>query len=180
MNQIYLGSGAYGVAAASLEYFDKSIKDLSYAEAALLAALPKAPSRYNPYRDIKLAKFRRNLVLKNLFENDYIDLSLYQDLQKEKIKLDKSKKVYLEDAQYFIEDVRKSVIETYTYDKVYKQGFNINTPINLELQKIATKALRDGLISYDKRKGWRGPLTNKKYTTEWKNNLEKFKLEKIN
>ena len=64
LNQIYLGSGSYGVAAASLEYFDKSIKELDYAEAALLAALPKAPSKYNPYRDIKLAEFRRNLVFK--------------------------------------------------------------------------------------------------------------------
>ena len=74
LNQIYLGSGAYGVAAASLEYFDKSIKDLGYAEAALLAALPKAPSKYNPYRNKELAKFRRDLVLKNLFENDFLDL----------------------------------------------------------------------------------------------------------
>ena len=73
LNQIYLGSGAYGVAAASLEYFDKSIKELNYAEAALLAALPKAPSKYNPYRNIELAKFRRNLVLKNLLENNFID-----------------------------------------------------------------------------------------------------------
>jgi penicillin-binding protein 1A len=177
LNQIYLGSGAYGVAAASLEYFDKSIKDLNYAEAALLAALPKAPSRYNPYRDIVLAKFRRNLVLKNLLDNKYIELKLYQKLQNEKINLNKSKKVYLEDAQYYIEDVRKNVIETFTYDKVYKQGFNINIPINLELQKIATQTLREGLISYDKRKGWRGPLTNKKYNKNWKNNLEKFNLE---
>jgi Membrane carboxypeptidase/penicillin-binding protein len=67
LNQIYLGSGAYGVAAASLRYFDKSIKNLDYAEAALLAALPKAPSKYNPYQNIELAKFRRDLVLKNLF-----------------------------------------------------------------------------------------------------------------
>ena len=72
-NQIYLGGGSYGVAAASLEYFDKSIKDLDYAESALLAALPKAPSRYNPYRDIELAKFRRDLVLKNLYDNNYIN-----------------------------------------------------------------------------------------------------------
>ena len=86
LNQIYLGSGAYGVAAASLEYFDKSIKDLNYAEAALLAALPKAPSKYNPYRDIELAKFRRNLVLKNLFENNYIDSKLYNTFIAEKIK----------------------------------------------------------------------------------------------
>ncbi len=178
LNQIYLGSGAYGVAAASLEYFDKSIKDLSYAEAALLAALPKAPSRYNPYRDIELATFRRNLVLKNLFDNNYIDSRLYKKLQNEKINLIKSKKVYLEDSQYYIEDVRKSVIKIFTYDKVYKQGFNINTPINLELQKIATQTLREGLISYDKRKGWRGPLFNKDYTKNWYADLKKLKLEK--
>ena len=177
LNQIYLGSGAYGVAAASLEYFDKSIKDLNYAEAALLAALPKAPSKYNPYRNIKLSIFRRNLVLKNLLDNEYIDLKLYQKLQNEKINLNKSKKVFLEDVQYYIEDVRKNVIDTFTYDKVYKQGFNINTPINLELQKIATQTLRNGLISYDKRKGWRGALTNKKYSKNWNDNLKKFNLE---
>ena len=178
LNQIYLGSGAYGVAAASLEYFDKSIKDLNYAEAALLAALPKAPSRYNPYKDIELAKFRRNLVLKNLFDNDYIDEKTYQEIKREKITLNKSEKIFLEDAQYYIEDIRKNIIETLTYDKVYKQGFNINTPINLKLQKIATMTLRDGLISYDKRKGWRGSLANKKYTNDWFDDLKKFNLEK--
>ena len=72
LNQIYLGGGAYGVASASLEYFDKPISELNYDEAALLAALPKAPSRYNPYKNIVLAKFRRDLVLKNLYENNYI------------------------------------------------------------------------------------------------------------
>ena len=178
LNQIYLGSGAYGVAAASLEYFDKSIRDLDYAEAALLAALPKAPSRYNPYRDVELAKFRRNLVLKNLLDNEYINNQQYQKFQNEKINLNKNKKIFLEDAQYYIEDVRKSVIEILTYDKVYKQGFNINTPINLKLQKIATETLRDGLILYDQRKGWRGALINKKYTKDWNNKLNKFKLEK--
>ena len=177
LNQIYLGSGAYGVAAASLEYFDKSIKDLNYSEAALLAALPKAPSRYNPYRDPDVAKFRRNLVLKNLLDNNYLNSEWYEKLTKEEIILKKNKKIYLEDAQYFIEDVRKSVIETLSYDKVYKQGFNINTPIDLNLQTIATKSLRDGLIAYDKRKGWRGPLTNKIYNSEWKKDLEKYKLE---
>ena len=177
LNQIYLGSGAYGVAAASLEYFDKSIRDLNYSEAALLAALPKAPSRYNPYKDLEVAKFRRNLVLKNLLENNYLTLEWYEKLTNEEIILKKNKKIYLEDAQYFIEDVRKSVIETLSYDKVYKQGFNINTPIDLNLQTIATKSLRDGLIAYDKRKGWRGPLTNKIYNSEWKKDLEKYKLE---
>ncbi len=178
LNQIYLGSGAYGVAAASLEYFDKSIKELNYAEAALLAALPKAPSKYNPYRNVELAKFRRNLVLKNLFDNDFIDLNKYESLKKKEIDLKKTKKVYLEDAQYFIEDVRKNIIEKLSYEKVYKQGFNINTPINLELQKIATKSLRDGLINYDKRKGWHGVLANKKINSNWRKELKKYELEK--
>ena len=179
LNQIYLGGGAYGVAAASLEYFDKSIKDLNYEESALLAALPKAPSKYNPYRNIKLAKFRRDLVLKNLQENGYIDNQTYENIKDKKIILNKKKKVFLEDAQYFIEDVRKKIIEDLSYDRVYKQGFNINTPIDLELQKIATNSLREGLISYDKRKGWRGSLTNiKKYKKDWYKDLEKYKLEK--
>ena len=177
LNQIYLGSGAYGVAAASLEYFDKSIKDLNYSEAALLAALPKAPSRYNPYRDPDVAKFRRNLVLKNLLENNYLTSEWYEKLKNEEIRLKKKEKVYLEDTQYYIEDIRKKVIENLSYDKVYKQGLNINTPIDLELQSIATKSLRDGLIAYDRRKGWRGPLTNKVYSSEWYENLKHFNLE---
>ena len=178
LNQIYLGSGAYGIAAASLEYFDKSIRDVNYLEAALLAALPKAPSRYNPYKDIEVAKFRRNLVLKNLLDNNYITSEWYEKIKNKEIILSKNKKIYLEDAQYFIEDVRKNVIKNFTYDKVYKQGFNINTPINLEFQKIATNSLRNGLISYDQRKGWRGPLTSKIYKSNWNKDLKKFNLEK--
>ena len=178
LNQIYLGSGAYGVAAASLEYFDKSIKELNYAEAALLAALPKAPSKYNPHKNLKLAKFRRDLVLKNLLDNEFIDNKKYINLKNQKINLKKNKKVFLEDAQYYIEDVRKSIINKLSYEKVYKQGFNINTPIDLELQNIATKSLREGLILYDKRKGWRGSLSNKTYKKKWYQNLEKFELEK--
>ncbi len=178
LNQIYLGSGAYGVAAASLEYFDKSIKELNYVEAALLAALPKAPSKYNPYRNIELAKFRRDLVLKNLFDNKFVNQKEYEDLKSQNIKLKKTKKIFLEDAQYYIEDVRKSIIETLSYNKIYKQGFNINTPIDLELQKIATVSLREGLIEYDKRKGWRGPLLNKTYVDEWYKDLKDYDLEK--
>ena len=177
LNQIYLGSGAYGVAAASLEYFDKSIKELDYNEAALLAALPKAPSRYNPYRDVELAKFRRNLVLRNLLDNNFIDSKEYEILKNKEIVLKKTKKVFLEDAQYYIEDVRKNIIEKLSYEKVYKQGFNINTPINLDLQKIATDSLRNGLIAYDKRKGWHGVLKNKKYNSNWSENLDEYELE---
>ena len=178
LNQIYLGSGAYGVAAASLEYFDKSIKELNYIEAAMLAALPKAPSKYNPYRNTELAKFRRDLVLKNLFENNFINFTEYNDFKSQKIELNKPKKVFLEDAQYYIEDVRKKVIETLSYEKVYKQGFNINTPINLKLQKIATESLREGLVDYDRRKGWRGPINNKKLNNKWTENLDEYEIEK--
>ncbi len=178
LNQIYLGSGAYGVAAASLEYFDKSIKELNFSEAALLAALPKAPSKYNPFRNKELAKYRRNLVLKNLLDNDYISVNEHDDYKKLDIRLKKNKKVYLEDSQYYIEDVRKNIIEKLSYEKVYKQGFNINTPINLELQKIATDSLREGLVLYDKRKGWRGPVTNKRFSEDWFKDLDDYRLEK--
>ena len=178
LNQIYLGSGAYGVAAASLEYFDKSIKELNYAEAALLAALPKAPSKYNPYNNLDLAKFRRDLVLKNLKQNGFLSLEKYDEYKNQNIKLKKKKKIYLEDAQYYIEDVRKNIIDKLTYEKVYKQGYNINTPINLNLQKIATESLRNGLIAYDQRKGWRGPITNINYDDNWHKSInKKYKLE---
>ena len=178
LNQIYLGQGTYGVASASLEYFDKPINELNYTEAALLAALPKAPSRYNPYKNIELAKFRRDLVLQNLFENNYINKNDYKKFLKKEIVLKKRKKIFLEDANYYVEDIRKNVVEKFGFEKVYKRGLNINTPINLEIQKRATQALRDGLISYDRRKGWRGSLLNKKISDKWATGLDKFRLEK--
>ena len=178
LNQIYLGEGAYGVASASLEYFDKPISQLSYDEAALLAALPKAPSRYNPYKNIKLAKFRRDLVLKNLFENKYINEKNYKEFINNKINLKKRKKTFTEDTSYYVEDIRKDVVNKLGFNKVYKQGLNISTPINLDLQKIAIKSLREGLISYDRRKGWRGPLSNTRNFNNWNNKLDKYKLEK--
>jgi penicillin-binding protein 1A len=178
LNQIYLGGGAYGVASASLEYFDKPISELNYDEAALLAALPKAPSRYNPYRDIVLAKFRRDLVLKNLYENNYISKTEYEKFINIEIILKKRKKTFTEDTSYYVEDIRKDVVDQLGFDKVYKQGLNISTPINLSLQKIAIESLREGLISYDKRKGWRGALLRKKNSNNWKDNLDKYRLEK--
>ena len=178
LNQIYLGQGAYGIASASLRYFDKPISKLDYAEASLLAALPKAPSKYNPFKNIDLAKRRRDLVIKNLYDNSYIGYKKYKKLLNTKIILKKRKKIYLEDARYYVEDVRKFIVEKYGFDRVYKQGFNIKTPINLDIQTIATQSLRDGLIQYDKRKGWRGPLLNKKDTNNWNNDLKKYHLEK--
>ena len=178
LNQIYLGEGTYGIASASLEFFDKPISDLNYDEAALLAALPKAPSRYNPYKNIELAQFRRDLVLKNLLENGYINKKKYDKFINTKIILKKTIKIFSEDVKYYVEDIRKDVIDKLGYDKVYRQGLNINTPINLKLQKIATQSLRDGLISYDKRMGWRGPIQKKKNINNWTKGLENFRLEK--
>ena len=180
LNQIYLGEGAYGVASASLEYFDKPINELNYPEAALLAALPKAPSKYNPYKDIKRAKFRRNIVLNNLLSNNYINKNNHKKFINDKVVLKKRKKIYLEDTRYYVEDIRKNIVDQFGFDRVYKQGFNIKTPLNLNLQNIATQVLRKGLITYDKRKRWRGSLVNKKISQNWEKDksLEKFKLEK--
>ncbi len=178
LNQIYLGEGSYGIASASLRYFNKPISELSYGEAALLAALPKAPSKYNPYKNKELAKFRRNLVLNNLLDNGFIDQKKHSKLINSKIKLEKRKRIYLEDSRYYVEDVRKDVIDKYGYDKVYEQGFNIKTPLDLELQKIATQSLRNGLQKFDKRKGWRGPLSNIKKYKNWKKDLKDLNLEK--
>ena len=187
LNQIYLGQGSYGIAAASLEYFDKSVDELNYEEAALLAALPKAPSRYNPYKNETIAKFRRDLVLKNLLENKYINKTKFTDLKNKKIILKKRKKIFLEDSRYYVEEVRKDIIEQIGYDKVYKEGLNIKTPLNLTLQEIASSVLRDGIENYDKRKGWRGPiknvsLSNNNWKNSIKNNLEKkigWKIAKV-
>ena len=178
LNQIYLGQGSYGIAAASLEYFDKSIDELNYEEAALLAALPKAPSRYNPYKNEKVAKFRRDLVLKNLLENKYINNMQFAELRDKKIILKKRKKIFLEDSRYYVEEVRKDIIDKLSYDKVYKDGLNIKTPLNLDLQEIASNVLRNGIENYDRRKGWRGSnkninLSNNNWKSLINDNLEK-------
>ena len=177
LNQIYLGEGSYGIASASLRYFNKPIGELNYAESALLAALPKAPSKYNPYKNKELATYRRNLVLKNIYENNYISKDKYKEFINSEIILKKRKRIFLEDTRYFVEEIRKKIIRDYGYDKVHKQGFNIKTPINLEIQNLAAVSLRKGLLEYDKRKGWRGPLENRKYK-DWYKNLDKYQFEK--
>ena len=177
LNQIYLGQGTYGVAAASLEYFDKSVKDLNYEEAALLAALPKAPSKYNPYKSIKKAEYRRNIVLKNLYENSYINKIEYEKFKKKEIKTKKRKIELLEEANFYSEEVRRIVNDKYGYDDLYKGGLSIRTPLNSIYQIEALKALREGLEEYDKRHGWRKPIMNLN-TLEWKKNVKKLSLDK--
>ena len=177
LNQIYLGQGTYGIAAASLEYFDKAVNDLDYAEAALLAALPKAPSKYNPYKSIEKAKIRRDVVLKNLYENSYINKEKYKKLKKTKIITKKRKIKLLEEANFYTEEVRRSINSNYGYDELYKGGLSIRTPLNSDYQIKALQALREGLQEYDKRHGWRGPITNLK-NADWQNNVEKFAPDK--
>jgi len=173
LNQIYLGQGTYGIAAASLEYFDKAVNDLNYEEAALLAALPKAPSKYNPYKSIKKAKSRRDIVLKNLYENSYINAEEYKKFKKTEIKTKKRKIKLLEEANFYTEEVRRSINKSYGYNELYKGGLSIRTPLNSDYQVKALKALREGLEEYDKRHGWRGPITNLR-KTDWQNYIEKF------
>jgi len=173
LNQIYLGEGTYGVAAASLEYFDKAISDLGYEETALLAALPKAPSKYNPYKSIERAKARRNVILKNLYDNSYINNIEYEDLKNKEIKTKKRKIELLEEANFYSEEVRRLVSDTYGYDDLYKGGLSIRTPLNSNYQIEAVNALRDGLEEYDRRHGWRGPITNIN-ELDWQNNIQEF------
>ena len=171
LNQIYLGQGTYGVAAASLEYFDKPVRDLGYEEAALLAALPKAPSKYNPYKSVKKAKLRRDFVLKNLYENSYIDETQYNELKNKKIITKKRKIELLEEANFYSEEVRRIVSNNYGYDELYKGGLSIRTPLNSFYQVEAVKALREGLEEYDKRYSWRGPIKNIK-EDDWQSKIE--------
>ena len=177
LNQIYLGQGAYGIAAASLEYFDKSIKELNYAEAALLAALPKAPSKYNPYKFPELAKFRRNLVLENLEENKFISKKELIRLKKLKLKLKKRKIEIVNEANSYTEEVRRIVKNIYGFEKLYSQGLSISTPLKINYQIQALKSLRKGIEDYDRRKGWRGAITNKIKNKNWQKKISQYKLD---
>ena len=177
LNQIYLGEGTYGIAAASLEYFDKAVSDLSYNESALLAALPRAPSKYNPYKSKKKAKSRRNIVLKNLYENSYIKKNQYDNFIKKEIKLKKRKIDLLEEANFYSEEVRRIISDKYGYDQLYKGGLSIRTPLNSYFQIEALNALRIGLETYDRRHGWRGPITNIE-KQNWTDSVKEYKADK--
>ena len=177
LNQIYLGQGTYGIAAASLEFFNKSIKELNYSEAALLAALPKAPSKYNPYKYPEIAKFRRNLVLENLEENKFITKKELKNLKSTELKLKKRKIKILNEANSYTEEVRRTVKKIYGFEKLYSQGLSISTPLKINYQIQALKSLRKGIEDYDRRRGWRGPITNKIENKNWRSKITKFKLD---
>ena len=177
LNQIYLGQGTYGIAAASLEYFNKSIKELTYPDAALLAALPKAPSKYNPYKFADLGKFRRNLVLKNLEENNFISKKQLKKFTNSPLNLKKRKIEIINEANSYTEEVRRSVKENYGFEKLYSQGLSIRTPLNINYQIHAINSLRKGIEEYDQRRGWRGPLANKLKNKNWEKKLKNIKLD---
>ena len=177
LNQIYLGQGTYGIAAASLEYFDKSIKELEYSEVALLAALPKAPSKYNPYRYPELAKFRRNLVLKNLEENKFISKKELKNFEESKLKLKRRKIEIVNEANSYTEEVRRTVKNIYGFEKLYSQGLSISTPLKINYQIQALKSLRKGIENYDRRRGWRGPITNKVKNKNWQSKVSQYKID---
>ena len=177
LNQIYLGQGTYGIAAASLEYFDKSVKNLNYADAALLAALPKAPSKYDPFKHYDVAKFRRNLVLRNLEENNYINKKQLNNFKNSSIKLKRRKIEIVNEANSFTEEVRRSIKEKYGFKKLYSEGLSIRTPLNVKYQIQAINSLRKGIQSYDKRHGWRGAITNKIEDSNWEKKVKNFKID---
>ncbi len=177
LNQIYLGQGTYGIAAASLEYFDKSVKDLTYNEAALLAALPKAPSRYDPFKYPEVAKFRRNLVLQNLEDNNYISKEQLSEFKKSKIILKRRKIEILNEANSYTEEVRRSIKEQYGFKTLYSEGLSIRTPLDINYQIQAIISLRNGIEAYDRRRGWRGAITNKLQNSNWKQKVENLKID---
>ena len=177
LNEIYLGQGTYGVASASLEYFNKSVKELNYNEAALLAALPKAPSKYNPYKSTKLAKVRRDLVLKNLKENGYISNKELKKFSDKKIILNKRKISLIKEARSYTEEVRRIVSTDYGFKKLYSEGLSISTPLSGNYQIEALKALRFGIEEYDKRQGWRGPITNIFKNENWMNLIKNLPID---
>ena len=149
LNEIYLGERSYGIASASMTYFDKSIMDINISEASLLAALPKAPSKYNPYKNYATVEKRKNWVLKRMFENGLISKKQLKQSLNYKIKLRKKKLAIDMTPAYFVEEIRKNLIERYGEKKIYKQGFYIKTSLDKKIQKVATSSLNTHLIMYE-------------------------------
>ena len=183
LNEIYLGERSYGIASASMTYFDKSIKDINYSEAALLAALPKAPSKYNPYRNFSEVKGRKNWVLNRMYENGFISKDELKLSLNEKIIL-KKRNLYIDRSPaFFVEEVRKNLIDKYGEKKLYRQGLFIKTSLDKKIQKIVSSALNKNLLLYSKRHGWTGPLyqnyTLDKFYKLQKSGIHKFKDFKL-
>jgi len=159
LNDIYLGFRSYGVAAASLNYFNKSVNDLNLGEIAFLASLPKAPNNYNPEKNYAKALERRNWVIDRMYQNGFIS-SNDLNFKDKPIEIITNKNNVFVGANYFYEEIRKKLFLNYGVETLYSEGLIIKTSLNSNLQSLAEKSLINGLINYDKKQGWRGPIVN--------------------
>ncbi|MFI5031433.1 MAG: penicillin-binding protein 1A [Reyranellales bacterium] len=157
LNEIYLGGGNYGVASAALNYFDASLGQLTLSEIAYLAALPKAPNSYSLRRHEKEAYARRDYVLGRMRDDGYITAEEEKAAKAEKLTLRKRSATEVVTADYFAEEVRRNLIAAYGEKALYESGLTVMTTLEPAVQQIADVALREGLIAYDRRHGWRGP-----------------------
>ena len=157
LNQIYYGHGTYGVEAAARNYFGKSVKDLTIAECAMIASLPKAPNNYSPYRNPKRALKRRNHVIRRMANISFINQEEAKLALQEDFHLGKVEKM-LNKAPYFVEHVRRILEEKFGSSKLYRAGLKVYTTLNINMQESAQRAIKKNLLIADKRYGYRGPL----------------------
>jgi len=174
LNEIYLGYGSYGVAAAALNYFDKSLDKLDLHEMAYLAALPKAPSNYHPQRKTKAAIGRRNWVLRQMQENGYITASEAAAARAQPLGIRAASGFDETSAPYFTEEIRRLLIERYGSDTLYEGGLSVRSTLDPILQEKAQRALREGLEALDRRQGWRGALGRLDQTADLNTQLAEY------
>ena len=168
LNEIYFGEGAYGVAGASLTYFNKPVGELNLHEIAYLAGLPKGPSNYHPYEDTEAAIGRRNYVIDRMVHNGYATPEAGEEAKA--LPLDvrfRPRGTRVATAEYFAEEVRRELISTYGQDALYEGGLSVRTTLDPDIQRIARRALQDGLLKYDQARGFRGPVTTIDVTGDW-------------
>ncbi len=172
LNEIFLGFRSYGVAAAALNYFNKSLDSLTIAEAAYLAALPKGPNNYHPVRKHEAAVIRRNWVIGRMLKEGYITTEEAQAATSEPLEVVQRDPTEVAEADYFAEEVRRELVRLYGEEKLYQGGLSVRTTLDPRLQSSADAALREGLIAYDRRHGWRGPVTKLELeAAEWATQL---------
>ncbi|WP_238120752.1 MULTISPECIES: penicillin-binding protein 1A [unclassified Xanthobacter] len=160
LNEIYLGMGAYGIAAAALVYFDKSVDELNVQEVAYLAALPKAPSTYNPFRERARATDRRNWVIDRMVENGFVTPAEGEAAKNAPLDVvNRTSGAQIFASEYYAEEVRRQIYERYGESKLYEGGLSVRTPLDPKLQALSKKTLADGLIRFDEQRGWRKPVT---------------------
>src|SRR5215471_3885083 len=168
LNEIYLGLGAYGIAAASLLYFDKSVHELTLPEAAYLAALPKAPSALHPFRQREKAIERRNYVIDRMAEDRYISPQEAEKAKKEPLNVTpRPTGAHVFAAEYFAEEVRRDLFEKYGETKLYEGGLSVRTTLDPKMQVLARKVLVDGFVNFDEQHGYRGAVQKIDPAGDW-------------